>query len=147
LRWEFEKHLNHWRDRKLSTIHFERVRDLYQDIRKTNHLFTANREVQLVGRLFNWATDNMGWTGGNPAKMADERPYAQARFLDGGELAQKEPWQKMRGNTMQAEKIEIETEAINGLVWSLMKKIEKLEAREKPREDTATKPWTTQKSC
>jgi integrase len=87
LRWGFKKYLNHWRDRKLSTIDGDQVLKLYQETKKVG-LFTGNRLIQMLRALFNWAEAHMNWKGGNPAriKLTSEKKYRRRRFLQEEEL-------------------------------------------------------------
>jgi integrase len=87
LRWGFKKYLNNWSNRKLSTIDETQVLKLYQDTKKVG-LFTANRLIQMLRALFNWAEAHMHWKGGNPAriKLTSEKKYRRSRFLQQAEI-------------------------------------------------------------
>jgi hypothetical protein len=87
LRWGFKKYINPWRDRKLSTIDEKQVLKLYQETKKVG-LFTANRLIQMLRALFNWAEAHMHWKGGNPAriKLTSEK-VSSSPFLAAGGVA------------------------------------------------------------
>src|SRR6185437_7196286 len=76
-RWQFDRYLASWRDRKLTSIRREHVRDLHSKIgsrkakagpgEKNGH-YSANRVVALVRIFFNWAIKTEKWQGENPGR-------------------------------------------------------------------------------
>lgn len=87
-RWQFTKYVNKWRNRMIGAIRKKDVLDLHKDLAKENGTFTANRTVQLLRALYNWAIDHMEWKGENAAariKLFFERK--RDRFLRGEEIA------------------------------------------------------------
>jgi integrase len=89
-RWQVKKYLASWRTRKLSDIHRKHVIDLHLNLKKDSGPYTANRVLQLLRALFNWAIhpDSELWFGVNPAaKIALFGEKERERFLDAQELA------------------------------------------------------------
>lgn len=83
---QFNRHLSHWRNRKLSTITREEVLSLHARIGR-EHRYTANRVVEQLCALFNRARLVYGYQGANPAeKIKSFRERKRDRFLEGHEL-------------------------------------------------------------
>jgi integrase len=82
----FNKHLSHWRNRKLSAIQKIDVVNLHNQIgRKSGH-YAANRVLELISALFNKAIE-WGWKGENPAAGAPTFPeHKRERFLQPEEV-------------------------------------------------------------
>jgi integrase len=89
-KWMFDKYLTSWRFHKLSQIRRSEVIDLHLRLKEDSGPYTANRVLQLLRALFNWAIhpDSELWSGVNPAaKIALFAEEERNRFLDGKELA------------------------------------------------------------
>jgi integrase len=87
LRWQVDKYLSSWKNRKIGTIRRDDVMELHRKLGEP-HKYTANRTLQLVRALFYWARDEKGWNGKNPAahiKLFHEEK--RKRFLQPDELA------------------------------------------------------------
>jgi integrase len=86
-RWQFNGYLTVWRDRKLSTIQRTDVRSLHAEVGEKHGKVTANRLVQLVRTLFNWALKTELWSGENPARGITPFPESsRTRFVQPEEL-------------------------------------------------------------
>lgn len=82
----YNAHLENWQLRKLSSIQRSDVQALHTRIGNHSGKTAANRVVQLLRRLFEYAIEN-GWEGENPAKKIRFFPERKReRFMDGGEL-------------------------------------------------------------
>lgn len=57
-----------WKTRKVGSIQKEDILALHTHIGKTRGQIAANRVIQLLRRLFNWAREEMNWSGENPVK-------------------------------------------------------------------------------
>ena len=89
-RYTFNKYVAAWRGRKPKEIRRKNVVDLHQRLREESGPYTANRVLQLIRAMFNWAIhpDACLWFGVNPAmKIALFKEHKRERFLDGEELA------------------------------------------------------------
>jgi integrase len=89
-KWMFNKYLARWRARKLGEIRRPEVIDLHQRLKEESGPYTANRTLQLLRAMFNWAIhpDSSLWSGVNPAaKVALFVEHERTRFLDAKELA------------------------------------------------------------
>jgi integrase len=81
-RWQFNGYLTGWRERKLGTVSRADVRFLHADVGEKNGKVTANRTVQLLRTLFNWAVKTEMWSGQNPAHGIVPFPESsRTRFL------------------------------------------------------------------
>jgi integrase len=86
-RWQFNGYLTAWRDRKLSIIRRTDVRSLHAEVGEKHGKVTANRLVQLVRTLFNWALKTELWSGENPARGITPFPESsRTRFVQPEEL-------------------------------------------------------------
>jgi integrase len=88
-RWMFGKYLSSWRGRKLGEITRQNIRELHDKLSRENGAIAADRVVQLVRRLYNWAGDEEVelWKGENPAvKIALNGDNERDRFLQPDEL-------------------------------------------------------------
>jgi integrase len=88
VRWAVNKYLASWKNRKLDALSHSDVVNLHEDVGR-KHKVTANRLVQLIRRLFNWAAaPDVGLhRGQNPArhiKLFHESK--RTRFLKPAEL-------------------------------------------------------------
>ena len=82
----YNAHLENWQFRKLSSIARTDVQALHARIGNNSGKVAANRVVQLLRRLFEYANEN-GWEGENPAKKIRFFPERKReRFMDGTEL-------------------------------------------------------------
>lgn len=78
----FNLYFNAWRLRKLSTITHSDVVRHHAHISRTRGKYVANRAVELLSSMFNFATEACEWKGSNPA--ANVKPNAEEkreRFL------------------------------------------------------------------
>jgi integrase len=77
------RHLSHWKDRRLGSITRKDVNDLQKELGETKGKIIANRVCQFVKRLFYYAMGDAAlWNGANPAarfKKFDEPK--RTRFL------------------------------------------------------------------
>src|ERR1700723_636735 len=83
----FEAHLSQWKNRKIGSISNENCRDLHASVRKTSGAYAANRTIQDLRALINWAILWEKWAGENPAvgiELFPEKP--RERYLSDGEL-------------------------------------------------------------
>jgi integrase len=88
-KWQLNKYVTSWRTRKLGQIRRAEVIDLHLQLKEEAGPYTANRVLQLLRALFNWAIhpDSCLWSGVNPAaKIALFREEKRKRFLDENEL-------------------------------------------------------------
>ncbi|MGB2679136.1 MAG: site-specific integrase [Candidatus Acidiferrum sp.] len=88
LRWAVNKHLASWKNRKLEAVSRNDVVNLHENVGR-KHKTAANRLVQLVRRLYNWAAaSDIGLHHGeNPARHV--KPFHESkrtRFLKPAEL-------------------------------------------------------------
>jgi len=87
-KWMFSKYCAAWRNRKLSQIHRRDVIALHQDLKESAGPYSANRVLQLLRAMFNWAIhpDAEIWSGVNPAaKISLHKEVKRKRFLDNGQ--------------------------------------------------------------
>lgn len=81
-------YLEPWKARRLGTIRRSDVLDLHARLGQDHGKVTANRVVQFLRTLYNWASKSEVWSGENPArsiKMYHEDK--RTRFLQPDELA------------------------------------------------------------
>jgi len=84
-RRRFARHLEQWRNRKLSAITHGEVEKLHRRLGR-EHLYEANRVLQLVGQLFNRALDD-GWAGASPVRHIKKfKEEKRKRYLGEDEL-------------------------------------------------------------
>jgi integrase len=87
VRYTIKKYLTGWRERKLSHVLRKDVLDLHTDLGR-KHKHCANRVVQLLRALFNFANASELWNGENPAARVKLFHEAKrTRFLAPEELA------------------------------------------------------------
>lgn len=67
-RWKFDRYLEKWKSRPLGSVRREDVSSLHKDHGEEYGRTTANRTVQFLRTLFNWAREEMNWSGENPVK-------------------------------------------------------------------------------
>lgn len=85
-RWQFKTYVAGWRNRKLGSIQRADVRDMQVRVGEKHGRFTANRVLQLVRALFNWARKTEQWNGENPAANIELYPEAsRERFVQPAE--------------------------------------------------------------
>ena len=74
-------------ERKLSAIRRNDVRSFHAEVGEKNGRVTANRIVQLVRTVFNWALKTELWSGENPARGITPFPESsRTRFVQPEEL-------------------------------------------------------------
>jgi integrase len=85
-RWQFDRYLIAWKDRRLVTIKQKDVRELHTKLGKAHGQTTANRNLTFLRTLFYHASSRMNWKGENPASnpgrnkiLYDE--YSRDRYL------------------------------------------------------------------
>lgn len=85
-RAQFDRHLSHWRNRKISVITRSDVLTLHGRLGR-EHPYTANRTIELLCALYNRARTDYGYEGANPAeRIKSFRERKRSRFLEGPEL-------------------------------------------------------------
>jgi integrase len=67
-RWQFDRYLAAWKDRRLVTIQQKHVETLHTEVGKRYGQVTANRLVTFLRTIFYHADKRMGWRGENPAR-------------------------------------------------------------------------------
>jgi integrase len=90
----FKCHLHAWRLRKMSSITKADVLKLQRHIAPIDpetgtrkRTYAANRTLELLSSLFNWAREHSEWKGDNPASnIPPFKERKRKRFLDGTEL-------------------------------------------------------------
>ena len=88
LRWVVGAHLTSWKIRKLGDISREDVLSLHARAGKTNGQVSANRIVQTLRTLYNWAGRETRYSGPNPAvNIKFFHEVSRERFLQPDELA------------------------------------------------------------
>jgi integrase len=78
--------LEDWKDRRLNTIKPSDVAAKHAELGRHHGHVQANRAVQLLRRLFNYAVDNVGIDLANPVKVTFFREVQRERFLQPDEL-------------------------------------------------------------
>jgi integrase len=83
-RWQLKKYFPLWLDTRIGTVHKKDVLDLHTCFAKTHSMMTANRNVQLLRAMYNWAIGHMAWKGENPAKIKlySEKKFQRMRYLN-----------------------------------------------------------------
>ena len=85
-RWEVQKHLSHWLNRKVSSIDKNEVQRLHTKLGKNSGLYQANRILARISSIYNKAIE-WGWDGTNPAQGIKKfKEKSRDRFLRLGEL-------------------------------------------------------------
>lgn len=80
-------YLTAWKPRRLRTIRHEDVQNLHEKLGSENGKVTANRVVQFLRTLFNWAEEASLWKGENPAtRIKFFHEDRRTRFLQPDEL-------------------------------------------------------------
>jgi integrase len=83
---QYEKFLQSWSNRRLSSIKKADVRALHAKIGRENGPYAANRVLGLLRAMFNTA-DDLGYRGDNPAVGIEKYPeVSRDRFLQADEL-------------------------------------------------------------
>jgi len=89
VRWMVRKYLSHWSGRKLDQIRRQDVRELHDRLGREHGKVTADRVVQLIRRIYNWASSGKVelYSGENPATRIEFHGYNKRdRFLQPDEL-------------------------------------------------------------
>jgi integrase len=87
VRWSVNFYLASWKGRRLDVIRRKDVLKLHADLGEERGQYTANRVVQLVRALFNFATAAELWRGENPAiKIKLFHEAKRTRFLQPDEV-------------------------------------------------------------
>jgi integrase len=85
-RWQINKYIPSWKERRLGSIRREDVSNLHLEVGEKHGEVSANRLVQLLRRLYNWAEKEKLWSGTNPAKGITRFPeHSRERFLEADE--------------------------------------------------------------
>jgi integrase len=88
VRYKVKRYLAAWRGRKLSQITRKDVIQLHDDM-GAKYKHTANRVMQLLRRMFNFAIRTELWSGANPAAgIAKFHEAPRKTFLSAEQLAQ-----------------------------------------------------------
>jgi integrase len=102
-RWQFESYLSSLASKQLASVTRAEVRDLHARLTDRHGKVTANRTVQLLRRLINWAIRTDRFSGENVAtKIELHREARRKRYLQPAELPrlfaalQKEPSRDLR---------------------------------------------------
>jgi integrase len=83
---DIPRFLNHWFERKLSTITKQEIQLIHEKIRKENGLYQANRMLARIHIIYNKAIE-WGWNGVNPANSIKKfKEKSRDRFLHPDEL-------------------------------------------------------------
>jgi integrase len=86
-RWQFESYLSQLSSKQLASVTRAEVRDLHAMLTDKHGKVTANRNVQLLRRVINWAIRTDRFTGENPAtKIELHHEQKRKRFLQPAEL-------------------------------------------------------------
>lgn len=84
---QFNRHLTHWHQRKLSAIKKTDIQKLHHDIGRDKGHYAANRLLALLSTLFNKAIEFGVWDKSNPATGIKKfREQSRDRFLQADEL-------------------------------------------------------------
>lgn len=84
---QFQRHLSHWKQRKLSTIQKNDIQKLHQQLGHTSGIYEANRLLSLLNILFNKAIVFGLWDKINPTHGIKKfRETSRDRFLQPLEL-------------------------------------------------------------
>lgn len=84
----FANHVEPWRDRRLGSITRANVRDLHASVAEKSGPYAANRVLQNLRALFNWAIKEEIWSGENPAtRISQFHEKHRTRFLQPDEMA------------------------------------------------------------
>ena len=87
IEWQIKKYLSSWRKRRIDSIRKTDVIDLHDRLGAEAGHHTANRTVELLRRLFNWAAGSRYGHGANPAASIKFFHEAKrTRFLQPDEL-------------------------------------------------------------
>ena len=68
-KYNYEKHLSHWKDRGIGKIRRVHVLGLYEDISAKSGKYMANRIIALLSSLFNFARIKYEYPGLNPCSL------------------------------------------------------------------------------
>ena len=84
---QFKRHLSGFANRRLDSIRREDLRILHATIGKKHGHYSANRMIQMIRRIINWAIKEERWKGENPARgLTLFREESRERFLQPEEL-------------------------------------------------------------
>jgi integrase len=88
-RWQFERYLSRWKNRRLGSVRRQDVIALHGELGERSGHVTANRTVTFLRTLYNWALNEMSWSGENPVKLHFKffAEQSRTRFLQPDELA------------------------------------------------------------
>jgi integrase len=83
----FKRHLAQFEKRKLDSLRRDDLISLHNEIGKEHGHYSANRVIQLVRRVINWAISEERWHGENPAKAITKFPEQEReRFAQPDEV-------------------------------------------------------------
>jgi integrase len=84
----FDLHLAPWKDRKIGSISRQNVGELHAAVAKKAGEYAANRVLQNLRAVINWAIKQEIWTGENPATRIQQfHEKKRTRFLQPEEVA------------------------------------------------------------
>jgi integrase len=88
VRWMFNRYLSRWKRRTLTAVHRTAIKELHTDLAKESGEVTANRVVQLLRRLFNYAKAQELFTGENPTEgVRMYHEHRRTRFVQKEEMS------------------------------------------------------------
>ncbi len=86
-RWQIEKYVSGWKARSLGSISRSHVEQLAASVGQKHGPYSANRLLQLLRRLFNWAIEKNLWQGANPVAKIELFPeHKRSRRLQADEM-------------------------------------------------------------
>jgi integrase len=86
-RWTWKPSLGPWAGRKLGQVHRDHVRQLHRDLTRDHGPIAANRVLQLLKAVYNFALKEEIWAGENPATKIQPNPRNErTRYLTEEEL-------------------------------------------------------------
>src|SRR5260370_3251678 len=86
-RWQIDRYSASLKNRLLSSIQRQHLRDLHHDVGEKHGKFTANRLLQTIRAIINYALRTELWSGVNPANGIQPFPEeSRSRFLQPDEF-------------------------------------------------------------
>jgi integrase len=91
IRWATDRYLGGWKSKRLADIRRKDVLNLRDDLGESAGHTMANRMIEIIRALFNWAHDKEIFDGENPAARIDKfAEKKRTRYLQPDELAKLE---------------------------------------------------------